>query len=212
MLVPESRVPPRNRAMTTLAVARVEEWIAEAQRNRPEMAILGVEQRKTRIDQKLARNDSLPRLDLTGSVARDLGNGAASLGQTDFAIGVRFELPLLRRKARGNARAARAKLARLRAKERGLRDRVAAEVRMLVRLEQLAQTRWRLADRRLGTTRRLATAERTRLEQGASDMVTVNLRELAVASAATEAIEARLEVRKVRADLLLARGTSTLGR
>lgn len=205
-LVAADRAPALGGGLPDLDERRVDTWIAEAMRARPELALLQLDRRATRIDQELAKNDRLPVLDLRASVARDLGVGAASLGSTDVAVGISFELPLFRRKARGRLRSARAKLIRLEATRRGTRDRVAAQVKMYVRLAKLAHQRWRLARDRVAATQRLAAAERTRFERGASDMIRVNLRELAVASAAGDAIDASVELHRARANLLLARG------
>ena len=63
-----------------------------------------------------------------------------------------------------------------------------------------------LAQQRLAATERLADAERKRLREGASDVLVVNLRELDVAKAAVDAVDAALEVNRSMAQLLFARG------
>lgn len=206
LVVSADRSPTFGGTLPAVDTSKIDRWIADALAARPELALVDLDRRATLIDRELAQNQQLPKLDIRASVARDLGAGDTSLRGTDVAIGLSFELPLFRRRARGAEHAARAKLARLAATRRGTRDRVAAQVRMFVRTAALSHQRWRLASERLEATRRLAAAERKRFETGASDMIRVNLRELAVASATRDAIEASLELRRARADLLLARG------
>ena len=175
-------------------------WVERALARRPEFRALQAEGEKVRSDLRLAKNQRLPSLDLEVYSARDLGAGSPSLGQTDFGVGLALKFPVLQRKGRGKTQAARAKLAQISAKARGLRDKVVADIRQALALVTLREEQAKLARRRLEATKRLADAERTRLSAGASDILRVNLREKDVASAAKDAIDAELEQNRVLAE------------
>ncbi len=205
-----TRVPALPGSLPAVDSRRAARWIDDAVRQRPEMRALDLERRGARVDRQLARNDLLPKLDVIGSVARDLGTGSTTLGGTDMAIGFKFRLPLFRRGARGRRVQAQAKLQRISAKTRGARDRIAAEVRLFASVAKLARDRWTVSRARERATERLAVAERTRFDQGASDMIRVNLRELAAGAAANAIIDAGFEYRRALADLAYARGRTAL--
>ncbi|MCA9582935.1 MAG: TolC family protein, partial [Myxococcales bacterium] len=110
-----------------------------------------------------------------------------------------FEMPLALRKARGDYRSAQAKVAAQEAKLRGIRDRIAADVRQShvdvdAALRQLDNAR-----KQVEAARRLAEAERDKFEHGASDLVIVNLREIAAADAARLEIDALAAYQKALA-------------
>ena len=186
--------------------ARVELWLSEALSSRPELKILETKRKQAEVDLRLAKNQLLPKIDLGAFVARDLGNGADSLGGTEVGVGVEFSIPLLRREARGNGRSAQAKLSGIAAQRRGVIDRIGAEIRKTAEVATLSRQRVEQSQARLKATRRLAEAENRRLEQGTSTVLIVNLRELDVAAAARDAIDATLELNTAIAELLFARG------
>ncbi len=63
-----------------------------------------------------------------------------------------------------------------------------------------------LDDEQVERANQLAEAERERLREGASDLVVLNLRELAAAEAANQVIDAHADFERARADFLVATG------
>jgi len=206
------RIAELARVPTTLAlpprssVDELRQWVEEALARRPELRLVEQKSRAAHVELREARNQRLPALDLVGSVARDLGDGSESLAGTDVGIGLKLTIPLLQRRGRGLEHAATAKLAQADAERRGLRDRIAAAIREHAQVAELAHRRAALAGERMTATESLAEAERERLRQGDSDILTVNLRELDVQSAANEAIDAALSAHRATIELLYARG------
>jgi outer membrane protein TolC len=180
--------------------------IQHALDRRPELCRLRREREAAEVELKLARNQRAPTVNAQGFVAQDFGTGPATLAPTELGVGLFFEMPLALREARGDYRAARAEARRVDAQLRGLADRVAAEVRQS-RVDLLAaRERVELARRQVEVAETLAAAEREKFRQGASDLVIVNLRELAAADAARLEVEARAAAQKARADYLTATG------
>ena len=182
--------------------------LEDAFRQRPELRVLRARQEQASVDLELAANQALPKLDVAAFAARDLGEGPESLGQVDVGMGLELSIPLLRRQARGERRSVRAKLASIAAKRRALRDSIAADLRQAAEVADLARRRFELAREQLEAAQRLADAERQRLAEGASDILVVNLRELDVASAANDTIDAAFDANRAAAELVFARGTT----
>ena len=159
-----------------------------------------------KVDLRLAKNRVAPEARVSAYLAKDLGDAPPELAPTEFVATATLSMPLALRKARGELRAARAQLASLDAKLRGLQDRIAAEVR-LARVDLIAaHDQLELASQQLAVARKLVDAEREKLDQGASDLVFLNIREIASADAARLEVEAILRFHVAHADYLAALG------
>tara|TARA_R110002073_G_scaffold177151_4_gene335020 strand:- start:15473 stop:16870 length:1398 start_codon:yes stop_codon:yes gene_type:complete len=200
------RVPMTSEAPKSFTFNLVETWIEAAIARRPELRVAESQMQLAKVDRALARNKSLPTLDANAFVARDLGVGADSLGQTDVGMGLTLSIPLFQREGRGLEKQAQAKVAIIEAKQRGLRDQIRAAILQSAQLAILAQERRVIALDRLAATEQLAEAERERILQGSSNLLTLNLRELDVAAAANEVIESTLEAHRASVELAYSRG------
>jgi outer membrane protein TolC len=156
---------------------------------------------KFQIDQRLAKNNLLPNLDVTASVAEPLGKGPyKDRKQTESVVGLEFRLPLQRNEAKGRLETATAELERLNADAQFARDRIVAEIRD-------AQSAIRAAFEQLGQTAKnvdlaevLEEAERTRFNQGATDLLALQIREQATFDARLLAVDALAEYFRALAD------------
>lgn len=200
------RVPDEMLSPPNISDTSIESWIEAAVAQRPELEVAESEKRNARVDLAMARNRSLPTLDANAFVARDIGSGSESLGRTDVGIGLTLSIPLFQREGRGKRREANAKLAMIEAKQRGLRDMIAMSIRKSATLAILAAERRVVAEDRLKATEQIAEAERERVRQGASDLLTLNLRELDVAAAANEVVDSQLEAHRASIELVYSRG------
>ncbi len=190
----ELPTPGRPNAVVDIRVLR------EAVDRRPETCVLGRHLATAEVDVELTENRVAPNIDAKAYAARDLGAGRDELRPTELAVGLSVKLPIGLSQARGEHEVARAKQRELSAQLRNLQDLIAADVRTaLVRL-QTAFEQWQLAHEQLSTARQLAEAERVKFQQGASDLVVVNLRELAAADAAKQEVTAAAEYQKARVD------------
>lgn len=185
--IPELAMPPLGEEETD---------IAQAHRLRPELCVMRQEREAVDVDVRLADNQRAPALNAKAYVARDFGDGPDSLRPTEVGVGVSFEMPLALRKARGQYRVAQAKAGQLAAKYRALRDKIAVEVRKARVKLQAAATQVDIARRQVVAANTLAEAERAKFDQGASNLVIVNLRELSAADAAQLEVEARASLQE----------------
>ncbi|MCX4239318.1 TolC family protein [Paraliomyxa miuraensis] len=205
-------VPPRGRAPTTLPTppaapeASPEALVPKALERRPELLALEHAQSVAELEARWARNQRAPDVALQGYVARDLGPGPTSLLPPELALSLTLELPVPLRKARGQLQTALAEVSRVRAERRLWSDVIGIELRTADLRLRAAIDALALADRQAELAERVAEAERRRLSLGASNVLTVNLREQAAAEAATKRIDAAIEAQVAHAEHRVAQG------
>lgn len=181
--------------------------VGKAIRQRPELRRFQLLLDRARADLELAENQTLPNLDLVIEAARSLSDGPyTDREDMELWIGGELKLPLQRRDARGRREQAIAKLSQTLIDERFARDRIVAEVvdaRSAVRAahEQIAQAR-----RNVELARELVAAEQRSFELGRSDLLRIQLREVQLADAQVQEIDAQLSYARARADLRAALG------
>jgi outer membrane protein, heavy metal efflux system len=180
----EELVPDRFPEPEVIDAADVARDVERAVEQRPDLRALRAEREASSVDVDLTRNQRAPKLNLQTFVAKDFGDGPEELEPAEWGIGLSFELPIPLRKARGEFQAAQADLAGVDAELRGMTDKVAAEVREAHVSVEASRQNVLLARQQVEAAKRLAEAERIRLDEGATDLVILNLREIAAAEAA----------------------------
>lgn len=203
----EPRVPPIATGLGAPSLPSEESDISSAISRRPDLCELQREKEVAKVDLRLAKNNRAPDIRVRGFVAQDIGGGdPVELAPFEAGVGGSISMPLLLRAARGKVREAEAKLAMVDAKIRGQSDKIAAEVRR-ARIDLIAAHRQLgIAIRQVEVAETLARAEREKLKQGASDLVILNLRELAAADATRLEVEAVARYKQAQADYVVATG------
>ncbi|QEG41994.1 TolC family protein [Roseimaritima ulvae] len=168
--------------------------LAAALSRRPEIRLLELQIQGIQWDRRLAYNQQQPQVDFVAEASQDMGFRATSSDDKDqfeLVIGLRGELPLQRRKARGKIQSTSSKINQLNEKLRLSRDKIAtnlqitySDLRLSAQLVDQAETALRLA---------LETLQRYRFayEQGKIDLIYLNLLE-------TKANEAELKLVKTQ--------------
>lgn len=174
---------------------------------RPDFAIMLEEIDKATVKLALARNDLMPRLDLGGEVAKDVG--PAGLGGTnrtplEMIVGITFKIPLQNRKAKGKLAETRAKIDELSVKQQFLAEKIRAEVTAIGIEVDTANQLVATTEKELVLAQRLASAERRRFALGSSDFFLVNQREESATNAEVKLIEAQARIAAARAELAAA--------
>ena len=197
--IPEPRTPP---------LVDLDAEIEAALARRPDLAAGLANRQQAEVEVRFARNLLGPRIDLSGWVAKDLGPGPEELQPVELAAMVELELPIPMRKARGTLAAAKAELGRVDATLRFARNEIAVEVRDAHSAVTAAYRRARLAAEQVQLAQTMAEAQLRRFELGEGDLLLVNLRELAVADAQRERVEAVAAYFVAKAELEVALGLS----
>ncbi len=173
-----------------LVVGTVDEEVKKAIARRPEILRLEEQKKQIGYEQDLAKNGAKPSFDLQIVAAKDFGKGPAPLAPTQLEIGLVIDIPLLARGPDGKAAQVAAKSDKLDHQLAFARDRIGADVRDALSLEETARARLALARSELALAKKLASAERDAFGLGQSSLLLVNLRETAVADAAAREIVA----------------------
>lgn len=174
----------------------VDEARRAALKRRPDVHRMAVWVRQQQTLAEQADNARLPALDLQAMVARDLGSGPASLRPLEFEVGLMLDVPLLNRVPQAKSLAARAKVGKLQAQEQWLRERVAVEIGQVHAELQAAAARVALAVQELALARKLAEAERSAFDAGATTVLVLNLREQAESEAELRHATAQIDWRR----------------
>jgi outer membrane protein TolC len=182
----ESKVGPATMAAFTL---------------RPELLRIRLVQEKFGIDRQLAKNNLLPNLDLTASVSENLGTGPyKDRKETESTVGLEFRVPLQRNEAKGRLQTVEAELERLSNDAKFARERIVAEIRdawsaIRAAHEQIGQTA-----RNVELAVQLEQAEAKRFEQGATDLLALQIREQATFDGRLLEVDAQAEYFRSQAD------------
>jgi outer membrane protein TolC len=203
------RLPQRFPEETRPDSEAVQRDIERAVAQQPILQKLDLEINKLEVELALAKNRTLPGLDVSLAGSQDIGGAAKDpddKGPGVLEAKIEIALPVQRREARGQVAAASARLRQLESERRFARDRIAAEV-------QKARTALRAAYDQLGATRenvdlarRLRQAEERKLLLGTSNLINVNIRELQAFDAESSLIAAQADYFRALANYRAALG------
>lgn len=192
-----------------LLAGQLERDLAEALRQRPELAVLEALRSRAGVDLAEARNDMLPALDAQLISSQDVGAPTSKKrdkSPLELEAGLFVDVPVQRRKARGKMRAAEAKLSQIAAKLRFTQDKIAAELRSARAAAEAAYQRLGKARESKRLAEFMAETERRKFELGQSDLLAVALREQYAIEAAEDEVQALLEYFTAQADYDAATG------
>lgn len=202
-LIPDDNRLPMFPDPTAIDPKAISDDISEALRQRPETAVFTLMRRQLEIDFNQARNEYRPSIDAVVAGSQDLGTPASSLndkGQFELDTALYLDLPVQRRKARGKMQSTQGKLIQLDAKRRLVEDQIVADVQSVYAALEAAYEQVVQAKEAVGFAEDLAQRERRSLALGASDLLTVALREQFAVEAADKAIDALLLYYLAQAD------------
>ncbi|GIW92206.1 MAG: multidrug transporter [Pirellulaceae bacterium] len=189
--------------------------IEVALQQRPELQRLRLQRERALVDLQLARNQTLPQLNVGINVYQDVGAAEPSkvplsgteLDRAAYLASVTFDVPLQRRDARGRIVTAQAAITQLAHQEQYQRDRIVTEVQdaasALERSYELVQK----ARQSVQVARRVEAAERERFFRGQGSLLILNLRELITAEASFAEVDALADYHRALADYRAALGT-----
>lgn len=195
----DDRLPPALPDPASISHLQLERDIANALNLRPEISAIGIQKHQTQVEIDLARNETLPNIDLVVGFTREFGQGPVLRGPSELRGSVVFELPFQRRVARGRLQTARARLNQLDQRERFAQDQVAAEVKDALSAVRTAYERAAVLREEVEVTRQLEDAERTRFDLGDSNLFILNLREQATFEAAVRELGALVDYQRAYA-------------
>ncbi|MGE0529555.1 MAG: TolC family protein, partial [Bdellovibrionales bacterium] len=174
-------------------VEKIDQDVDLALGQRPELTTLRLQRQRLQVDLRLAENQTLPGLFLDLTAEQDIGQGSSTLDRNTYYAGVILDVPLQRRQAKGKILSTQASVAQINAQERFARDQISAQVQDVISaLTRAYEVRVR-AGQNVELARVMEQAEVRKLELGQSNILFVNLRELARADAQLQEVDALTE-------------------
>lgn len=199
--------PARDRLPKDLPVAELPERMGDVSlleavaELRPELRRVRLLKEKVEVDLRLARNATLPNLDLTFGITRNQGNGPyADLRADESRAGLEFRLPIQRNEAFGRTQVSEAELRRLDQDLYFVRDRIRVEVKDGWSALAAAHELLGAAKRNVELSAILVKAEQTRFSQGATDLLALQIREQALLEAQFSEVTAQADFFTALAD------------
>jgi len=178
-----------------------------AQARRPELNRLELQQQQTETELALQKNQQQPGLDFRVQGAFDVGKTKKSdLNRDEVYLGLNFDIPLQQRVAKGREQVAAANLRRLKWDRQMAENQISAEIKDALSKLDAARKRLVLSKQQYQTALELQAGEQERFNLGASNILFVNIREIASGDAAVSAIEAANNLFKAHADFQVALG------
>lgn len=182
---PEPALPPSERLGSDIAKALI---------FRPEIRRIDLTLEKADIERRLAKNNLMPNLDLTVQANQAVGERTQKdMEPLEMQAKVQFSVPLQRNEAKGRLESIEAQMSRLQTERQFARERITADVQdafsaVVAAHEQITQTR-----RNVDLAQQLEKAEAIRFEQGAADLLALQIREQATFDARQLDVEAHAE-------------------
>jgi outer membrane protein TolC len=196
VIAPDAWLPAELPGSSPISDEQRESDAATAIAVRPELIELNAARRAACVDLQYANNLLLPKLDVKGYAAKDVGEPTSSLGdKTPFQlnVGLYAEVPLQRREALGKIQAARGKLGQIDAKLRFVTDKIRAEIQDAASAVNAASDQIRQSQLNVELTRRSRELGQLSFEAGDIDLIALNIYESAVADAELELLEAQFK-------------------
>ncbi len=150
--------------------------------NLPQIAMIESEIAMLSEERKFHDQSRLPGLNLELLGARELSSNQP-YDPDSLQVGVKFDFPLENRKASGKTIAAEYKYKALSKEKEFLQQSLKQQLDFTFEALKLSKTRWEVTNSEFQRTLVLSKAERTRWNQGDSDLYIVNLREQDAAEA-----------------------------
>ncbi len=148
----------------------------------PQVKILSLELEKGKLKEKLYEQSKLPGLGVDVLGAREL-SGHAPYDPDSLQVGVRFDIPLENRKAKGKTVEQSYKLRALEKRLLYTERELLLNYKNTLSIIDLHHQRFETVSSEVEKTRTMARAEETRFQMGGSDLFVMNLRELDVSDA-----------------------------
>jgi outer membrane protein TolC len=174
--------------------------------NHPESLRQSILMRQTEVDRDVARNQFLPKLDLSLNLSKDMGTPMNTLYPAQNEAGMTFEFPLPSRAAQARKSQANTAVIRQEAQLDLTRVRIRNQIEETKVTLNLAIERMILAADELQLAKNLVQMENRKFLNGDSNLITLNIREQNLTEAEIRKVEAYAEYRRSLNDFNVARG------
>jgi outer membrane protein TolC len=170
-------------SLIQLKTESLNQAIKQAPENHPEILRQKTAIDQATVEQRLARNQLLPKLDAFATTYTEMGSLPQQQGLNEVRAGILFEFPIPNRSSIGRSDSAETQVIRQELNLRLQQDRLRLSLMDAYQTVQIASERATLARDEIRQALRLEQAERIRFVNGMSTLFLINLREQATADA-----------------------------
>ncbi len=146
-------------------------------RTRPDIKMLELAMARANQDEKLARNNMLPLLDVQAEVSQDLGQQQLVREQTESKLKLNLSIPLQQREAQGKIASTRAMQRMLEHERNILQQQLTIELQRIFNDINIGEELMAITLEEMQIAKQLLKAEKSRFADGASDFFLLNIRE-----------------------------------
>ena len=199
--IPEKKTLPKDWGVWKSALTDEEFLQRQKVESVPEAKIQRFSVLQREIELRLARNQILPRLDVSTTVSRDYGLGPLKANDTEWRVGLTLEFPLLFNTSLGRKEQAFARLVRSEMIEQLTVERLWNQRIDLAQAVHAIESRLSLAKDEVKLADKLEDLETERFLHGDSSILIVNLREQATLEAELKLLDLNLELKRSQIDI-----------
>lgn len=190
----DSQIPSSFPSMSGPNIDQLPNDVARALIFRPEIRRVELNIQKNAIDQRLAKNNLLPNLDLSLEANQAIGKqNQLDIDQTEIEARIDLKVPLQRREAKGRLAVTEGQFTQLVRDRQFTRDQITASVQDAYSALQAARDQIRQTDRNVELAEQLEKADGERFAQGATDLLTLQIREQATFDARLIQLQAKAD-------------------
>lgn len=191
ILAQRTRLPADFPQVSPVEPAALARGLEQAYALRPELQTLTLDIQRFEIESRLARNDMLPNLDLALEARQSpKGQRLADIEAFEAKAALELRVPLQRRDAKGRLQVAESRTRQLRTQLQFVRDQIAVDVRDAYSALVAAVVQTEQARRNVELAVLLEDAERLRFQEGATDLLALQIREQATFDSRLGEVEA----------------------
>lgn len=185
IVVKSERMPNINieTKLAEIENSKFERDLIHAFENRADIKIIKVNNKKEQTNLEQAKNLYKPKLDVEASLSNDISNEDATRGPVKNQVGVKFEMPLQQREAKGKIAKSRALIDKIKYEEKLLLDTTKV---VLLQKQNIVNSFSQMHEnltKEVELSKKLEEAEMIRFKKGGSDFFLINLREQNTAAA-----------------------------
>lgn len=181
--------------------------------SRPELLVINAERRKHQVTLAESQNNLMPKLDAFANARQDVGGKASSKDdkqEFEFEAGLFFDVPIERRRARGQITETQAKLAQLTSQLRMAQDKILVDLEVAAAAIEAAAGRVDAARQSISLASKLVDVELRSFDVGNSSLLEVTLREQQLFESTEDLISAMFDLNVARAAYRAALGIDRL--
>lgn len=193
LIPPPEWLPRRFPEVVDIEMERFDQALGNAYSSRPELALINFDIQQTRLDLELARNQTLPQVDVTLQGSQDVGPRLSPInekGRFELEAGLVGGVPIQRNKAFGKIESLNGKLSQLAQKQEFFRNKVFSELNIARNNLELATLNVKASESLLQSSRNLLAYLEGALQVGVFQIILLLEQESKVADSELKLLEA----------------------